>query len=131
MTTHLLTFLPAVIAASFIQPDVPELPIAGKVIHGLQPRNDHVLATTELRESSVANSNSECVLSPVNSDRRVKFVRLRRRPAMRDAASERAVARSAPRRFPCFNCQHHRWTARRLTCGGDRATSGVKAPSIR
>lgn len=61
----------------------------------------------------------------------VRVRRLRRRSAMRDAPSERAVVRSALLRFPFFNCQHRRWTARRLTCGSDRATSGVKAPSIR
>lgn len=55
MTTHRFTPLPAVIAASFSQPDVPKLPVAGKVIHGLQPRNDHILTTTR-SEISIANS---------------------------------------------------------------------------
>lgn len=54
MTTYLLTPLPAVIAASFIQPDMPKLPVAGKVTHGLQPRNDHILTTTR-SEISIAN----------------------------------------------------------------------------
>lgn len=58
--THPLTLLPAVIAASFIQPNVPKLPVAGKVIHELQPRNDRILTTTR-SEVSIANSNSACV----------------------------------------------------------------------
>lgn len=53
ITTHLLTGLAAVVAASLIPPDVPELPVAGKVIHGLQPRDDHILTTTR-SEISIA-----------------------------------------------------------------------------
>lgn len=44
---------------------MPKLPVAGKVIHGLQPRNDHILTTTR-SEISIANSNSACVLFPLS-----------------------------------------------------------------
>lgn len=104
MTTHLLTLLPAVIAASFIQPDVPELPVAGKVIHGLQPRNDHILATTR-SEISMVNSNSACVFISTKLGQEVLFARVRKAaPQFRDArrgvrASGRAFS-SAP--LPVF-----------------------------
>lgn len=96
MTTHLLTLLPAVIAASFIQPDVPELPVAGKVIHRLQPRNDHIFATKR-SEISIANSNSAWVFISAKLGQEVLFARVRKAaPQFRDA---RRSVRSSGRAF--------------------------------
>lgn len=110
MTTHRFPPLPAVIAASFSQPDVPKLPVAGKVIHGLQPRNDHILTTTR---SEISIANSKLCMRFVSTELGQEAFFFSSPPPwgcagsaadlpMRDAPSKRAVTRSALLRFPFF-----------------------------